>query len=162
MITVFLAEEGYYITGENVNIARRCSPALTDRGDRIFQPLHHIYKVLHVALKELYNSSDDIVVYNDTRIIDELNGLITPLDSTCQKWVDTFRRHTLPNVRSLIFFRKKAVDKEVESAHNTMLAKLDIGKKMDLAQQIEAQEASVLSARNKRIIERLKDGYRKD
>ena len=160
MITVFFNEQGYYITGENVNIARRCSPALTDRGDRVFQPIHHQYKVLFLALKELFNTSDDIMVYNHSRIIDEINGLIEPLDSTCKKWVEVFRRHTLPQVRALVFFRKKCVDTEVESAHDTMLSKLPVDKRLEIAREMEAVETSVLNARNKRIIERLKDGFR--
>ena len=160
MIKVFFNEEGYYISGDDVNIARRCSPALTDKGDPIFQSIHHQYKVLYLALGELTDTSDDIIVYNQSRIIDELNGTIDPLDSSCKEWVDVLRRNTIPNVRGLIFFRKKNVDAEVTSGHKKMLNQIDIDEKMELAKQIEAQKQSALKARNKRIIERFKNEFR--
>jgi len=113
MITIVFNKEGYYVNGEGVEYALRCSPALDDHGNPIFHELHHTYKVLFLALRELVKKSDitgDIIVYNDSRIIDELNSNISPLDETCKRWHQIIRRQLIPRIRSIVFFRKKNSD----------------------------------------------------
>jgi len=109
VIRVFFNEDGFYIAGESVEISRRSSPAVTERGDKIFQPIHHTYKILYNALAEIRAMSiqEDVIVYGDSRIIDEVNGYCKPLDETCDQWVKVLRRDILPTVRSVVFFRKK-------------------------------------------------------
>lgn len=113
MITVFVNKEGYYVAGEGVEATLRCSPATDDHGNPIFHELHHTYKVMFLALKEVARKqtiTGDVIVYNDSRIIDELNGSIQPLDETCGRWQQTIRRELMPHIRSIVMFRKKATD----------------------------------------------------
>lgn len=127
MIEVFVNEKGYLIYGPALKgwpvvVVRRCYRA------SIFQPIHHTYKVLYLALKELINLSlkTDIMIYNDSRIIDELNGLVEPLDHVCQKWKNILKRHTLYEIKSLVFFRKKNsefIEDKLQEAFQTYLVK---------------------------------------
>lgn len=110
MITVFVTKEGYYVAGEGVEASFKCSPATDERGNPIFNEIHHTYKVLFLALKEVARKQSiqgDVLVYNDSRIVDELNGHIKPLDDVCRKWQEAIRRELVPTIRSLVFFRKK-------------------------------------------------------
>ena len=110
MITVYITKEGYYIQGEGVEATLRCSPALDEQGNPIFHELHHTYKVMFLALKEVARKSTiqgDVMVYNDSRIIDELNGKIQPLDDVCRTWQRVIRRELVPSIRSVVMFRKK-------------------------------------------------------
>ena len=140
MISVFFNEDGYYVAGEGIEISRRCSPALTTNGDKIFQPIHHSYKVLYLALCELRDMSvvHDIVVYNDSRIIDEINGTTDQLDSTCKQWLQILRRNTIPSVKSLVLFRKKPtnhINTAIANAHSDMLSQLNAVQRLELAVQ---------------------------
>lgn len=130
MIRVFFNEDGFYVAGENVEISRRSSPATTERGDKIFQPIHHTYKILYNALSELRSMGivEDVIVYGDSRIIDEVNGYCKPLDETCDQWVKIIRRDVLPTIRSVVFFRKKPatqIRQTIEHEHARMLPQLD-------------------------------------
>lgn len=149
MISVFFNEDGYYVTGESIEISRRCSPALTIRGDKIFQSIHHTYKILFLALCELrdIDVTHDVIVYNDSRIIDEVNGVIAPLDDTCQTLLQILRRNTIPSIRSLILFRKKPtnhINEVISKAHNNMIAQIGVTRKLELA----AIEQKALEAEN--------------
>ena len=157
MIRVFFTEDGYYVAGENVEITRCCSPALTDRGDRIFQPLHHEYKVLYLALCELRNANitDDVMVYGHSRIIDEINGAIHPLDTTCERWLNVLRRNVIPSIRAVVFFRKKAtrdVQGAVSKAQQTLSPAIDLRTVEDItASETERQDALVWQKKRKAI-----------
>ena len=113
MITVFVSKEGYYICGDGIEAALRCSPALDDHGNPIFHELHHTYKVMFLAMQVIAKKGKidgDVIVYNDTRIIDELNGNISPFDDVCQKWRQVIRREVMPCIKSIVTFRKRAQD----------------------------------------------------
>jgi hypothetical protein len=164
MITVFVNEDGYYVTGENVDVTRRCSPALTVRGDRIFQVIHHVYKVLFLALCEIrdMNIRDDIMVYNDSRIVDEINGLVEPLDTTCDEWLKTLNRHTIPSIKSVVFFRKKPttnVNTTVNDAHTNMLVELSGPEQQKIAERETKLREARTKSRNHRLIDRLKNAW---
>ena len=161
MITVFLNEDVYYVTGENVDVVRRCSPALTDHGDRIFQVIHHVYKVLYLALCEVHemNIGDDVMVYNDSRIIDEINGVVEPLDTTCDKWLKILNRNTIPSIRSVVFFRKKPatrVNLAVTEAHERMLVKLSGQEQQQIADRETKLREAHTKSRNHNLVDRLR------
>lgn len=164
MITVFFNGDGYLVTGEGVEAARRCSPALTTRGDLIFQSIHHAYKVLYLALCEVraMNTMEDVMIYNDSRIIDEINGVVEPLDSTCGDWLQILKRDVIPTVRSVVFFRKRSashVNSTVESAHDRMLSKLDSRTRQEIAERESKTRKTQLKTRNKRLVDRLKQSW---
>lgn len=164
MITVFFNEDGYYVTGESVESAQRCSPALTVRGDRIFQPIHHTYKVLYLALCEVRDMDvmDDVMVYNDSRIIDEINGLVEPLDDTCGIWLQTMKRDVIPTIRSVVFFRKKPtthVNTTVTSSHGRMIRELDPKQRQELAERDAKIREDLSRARNRRLVNRLRESW---
>jgi len=110
MITVYVTKDGYYVAGEGIEAALKCRPATDERGNPIFNEIHHTYKVLFLALKTVARNSGiqgDVMVYNNSRIVDELNGHVPPMDDVCRKWQQTIRRELVPSIRSLVFFRKK-------------------------------------------------------
>jgi len=161
LITVFFNEDGYYIAGEGVEISRRCTPAMTEHGDKIFPPQHHAYKVLYLALCELRAAQvqQDIMVYNDSRIIDELNGNIGPLDTTCNEWLKTLKRDVIPTIRSVVFFRKQSttyVKASIVASHGDMLDQIDRRTRKEIAErEAKTQEANRKTGR-KRLVDRLK------
>ena len=164
MITVFLNEDGYYVTGENVDVTQRFSPALTTHGDRIFQTIHHVYKVLYLALCEVHamNIQDDVMVYNDSRIIDEINGNVESLDSTCDKWLKILNRRTIPSIKSVVFFRKKPttqLDVTIADAHDNMLQKLSGPDRQRIAERETKLREAREKTRNQKLINKLRENW---
>ena len=164
MITVFFNEDGFCITGEGVEVSRRCSPALTERGDRIFQPQHHAYKVLYLALCELRDTNmlEDVMVYNDSRIVDEINGNVEPLDSTCHEWQQVLRQDIVPQIRGVVFFRKKPtsqVNTTVRQAHEKMNVGLDQEAKQRLIEREARLQEAQKKARNEKLIYKLRKSW---
>jgi len=164
MITVFFNEDGYYVTGEGVGVARRCSPALTEQGDPIFQSAHHTYKVLYEALCELRDMSvmEDVMVYNDSRIIDEVNGTIDTMDATCADWLKTLKRVTIPSIRSVVFFRKKPttqIKTTIAAAHKDMLSDLDTQEQQALAERMTKTRTAQAVSRKQRLVNRFRKSW---
>jgi hypothetical protein len=161
MITVFVNKEGYYVAGEGVEATLKCSPATDERGYPIFHELHHTYKVMFLALREVARKQSiqgDVIVYNDSRIIDELNGSIQPLDEICRKWQLAIRRELVPCIRSLVFFRKKTadfVDTKVATG-KAMLAPADPAILGELAQRIETAQREQARTFKGRVLDRFK------
>jgi hypothetical protein len=161
MITVFVTKEGYYVKGEGVEASLRCSPALDSHGNPIFHELHHTYKVMFLALKEVARKGcikGDVIVYNDSRIIDEMNGNAKPLDEVCQKWQMLFRRQVLPHIRSIVVFRKKASDyimSQVRLGHS-LLTPSDPATINELTERLEKAEVEKIRSFKGRILDRFK------
>lgn len=164
MIKIIFNENGYYIAGENIEKTSKISPAVGVNGQRVFQPIHHTYKVLYLALCEFQklNTSDDLLVYNDSRIIDEINGYIQPQDSVCEQWVRTLRRHLIPSIRSVVIFRKKAsayINSSIEEAHHRMIVKVN----KELIAQKEVDRVKSLKTKKKNgLITSLKERWFKN
>lgn len=120
MISVFINNTGYYIKGGGIEIARRCPQSADD------SQLYHEYKVLLLALVELKDvkQKEDVAVYNNTRIIDEMNGHTKPLDDACMCWQRCIRREVLSNISSIVFFVKKTseyIDSNINSGFQILL-----------------------------------------
>jgi hypothetical protein len=164
MITIYFTHEGYFVTGEGVDVSRRCSPALTSEGDPVFQRLHHTYKVLYLALKEIscVVVQEDIVVYGDNRLIDELNGVCPPLDGTHKKWLEVIRQHIIPDINGLVFFRKKPpqqVKSAIKGAHSGMLDQIDEHTLSEIAHKEKERQEQESAARKKRLVSNLKSKW---
>lgn len=132
MIVVYLNSSGYYVTGPDTEIIQRCNRKLGNNGVYVFQEHHHLYMVLFRALQALNKQSlEDIILYNDTRIIDELNGNLVPLDEWSIKWHDLIMQYIVPSIRGVILFRKKnssEIDRIVQSKQNMLLKEINIAK----------------------------------
>lgn len=167
MITVFVTKDGYYVAGEGVEASFKCSPATDERGHPIFNEIHHTYKVLWLALKEVARKQSiqgDVMVYNDSRIIDELNSQLPPLDDTCRRWQQTIRRELVPAIRSLVFFRKKAAEyvKSKVKAGEVLLAPSDSAKVSELASKLDRIEKERARSFKQRAIARFKGIWNND
>lgn len=164
MIRVFFNEDGFYVAGESVEISRRSAPATTERGDRIFQPIHHTYKILYNALSEIRSLGikEDVIVFGDSRIIDEVNGYCQPLDDTCDQWVKILRRDVLPTVRSVVFFRKKPasfIRETIGREHARMLPSLDINTAREIAANAAEHVQQTSKNRRKQARDRLRKSW---
>lgn len=150
MIELFFNDTGYYIRGNEIEAVQSCSPA------PCFQPIHHRYGVCYHALAELKNSTDDVVVYNDSRIIDELNGKVDPYDGTCQRWLTAIHRSMLPSLRACVIFRKKPaefVNSKISAAQTQLLNK---AQPEDRKRITDAHEQAV-QTRTNRLVQDFKD-----
>lgn len=103
MTEIFLGQTGYYITGAHESIFKCSAPE--DVEDSVF-----LYQLLYGALCEIRGVDDQITIYNDSRLIEELNGIVKPLSETSQKWLLFIRRNVLPRTAGRIFFRKKSTE----------------------------------------------------
>lgn len=164
MIRVFFNEDGFYVAGESVEISRRSAPATTERGDRIFQPIHHTYKILYNALVELRSMGikEDVIVFGDSRIIDEVNGYCQPLDDTCDQWVKALRRDVLPSIRSVVFFRKKPtsfIRETITREHTRMLPALDSNTVREIAANTAERVQETSQNRRKQARDRLRKSW---
>lgn len=164
MIRVFFTEDGYYVTGESIEVTRKCSPALTSRGDRIFLPLHHEYKVLYLALCEIRNANimDDVMVYGASRIIDEMNGNTRPLDSTNERWLMVLKRNVLPSIKAIVFFRKKesaTVQKVLDDAHSKLLPQVDRRTLEQIAEAEDAAQVTLVTNKKRSLISKLRQSW---
>lgn len=161
MITVFVTKEGYYVAGEGIEATLKCSPATDERGFPIFNEIHHTYKVMFLALKEVARKqriSGDVMVYNDSRIVDELNNQLPPLDDVCRRWQQTIRRELVPCIRSLVFFRKKSaeyVDSRIK-AGEALLAPSDPVTLSELASRLDRVERDKARTFKGRVLDRFK------
>lgn len=167
MITVAVSTNGYYVVGEGTEATMRCHPATDDFGTPIFHELHHAYKVMFLALQEvarIQNAQGDVIVYNDSRIIDELNGTAPPLDDTCRRWLRAIRRELVPSIRSVVIFRKKSNDyiKMQIKAGESLLATNDPVLLAKLAHQLETNKRETLKNRKARILDCFKRIWRND
>jgi len=161
MISIFFNREGYYIAGDGVEAARCCDPATTTEGDPIFQEIHHTYKVLYLALKELSEMDvpNDVMVYGDNRIIDEINGTAEALDPECASWQQALKWNVIPSIRSVVFFRKKPcndISDTINEAHGRML-NVEHSKKM--ADRVQKAEQAIHSMRAKRALNKLRENW---
>lgn len=167
MITVFFNENGYCIAGEGTEVSRRCSPALTDGGDTIFQSIHHTYKILYLALCEIRDMSvqENVMVFNDSRIIDEVNRNTEPFDELCDEWLKVLQRHIIPSIRSVVFFCKKPthqINETIAGSHSDMLIKLDPKTREKIAQVETQAKKAIENTRKRQAVERLKQAWLKN
>jgi hypothetical protein len=162
MITVFFNETGYYVVGGGIEIAQSCPPALTESGSPVFLTIHHTYWMLFRALKEIQGkkSQDDVMVYNDSRIIEEMNGVVEPFDDTCDRWQKAIRRNVLPSIRSCVLFRKKPatfVAENVAHGQHTLIRTLSVRERTDMmdryVQQLEIRQKRQLARKAQRFRE---------
>ena len=130
MIEVFFNSTGYYITGPNIEIAKHVTP-LKIEGNVILTDLQHLYSVLSMALIELManpSSKEDITIYNDSRIIEDMRGITAGIDDLCVKTVRYLRRKVIPSIKGVIFFRKKSSDyinNKIEFGQKTLIGEID-------------------------------------
>ena len=137
MLRVFLNKTGYYVVGDKIEIAKSCPPFKHSSNQ-----LYHLYAVLISCLIDLRDCSiknDDIVIYNDSRIIEEMNGE-SCLDDICEKSVNYIRRYILPTIPTAVWFRKKSYDwieNKVSNGHDKMLKSHDARKREEKIREIE-------------------------
>jgi|SRR5689334_10197148 len=167
MITVFVTKEGYYVNGEGVEASLRCSPAVDERGNPIFHELHHVYKVMYMALTQVAKAKTirgDVMVYNDSRIVDELNGEVGPLDEVCQKWRTVIRREIVAHIRSSVLFRKKASDyivSKVRSGHS-LLTPEDPALMQAISERLEKTEVERVRSFKGRVLDRFRKMWKNE
>jgi len=105
---------------------------------------------------------NDIMVYNDSRIIDEINGQIEPLDETCGEWVKTLRQDVIPTVKAVVFFRKKPtnhINSTIASAHGDMLSQMSDEQKRAIAIREHHIRQALESEQKRKAIQRFQENW---
>jgi hypothetical protein len=172
MIIAYVNKDGYYIVGQEVECCRKMSPALDQEGNQIFSNSLHLYKVLETLLKEDCFSSqgqrEEVIIYNDSRLIDEINGNIHPLIVENRAYRDHLRRNIIPLAKGIIFFRKcsaQFLNSMISKGQSKMLNKISDEQKINMINKtIHARKASIDSKRKSvlaKFKERLYDGTQK-
>lgn len=164
MIVVYFNRNGYYIIGQEIECCRKMSPALDNEGSQIFSESLHLYKVLQTALEEdsLFGlkKREEIIVYGDSRIIDELNGGVPPLIDEHSEFKRHLKRNLIPLISGIVFFRKcstSLLNSMVEKGHDKMLNKLSPERRLKLVnEQVESQK-KLIESRKQRILNKFKE-----
>lgn len=167
MITIYFNETGYYVIGGGIEIAQSCPPALTESGSPVFHPLHHTYWMLFRALKDVQGkkTQEDVMVYNDSRIIEEMNGIAEPFDETCGRWQKAIRRNVLPAIRACVLFRKKPsgfIGERVVEGQKTLLSPLSLAERERLAQKYIGQLEIRIKRQRATRAQRFREGHRSE
>jgi hypothetical protein len=162
MISVFITSKGYYIKGDKIEVALSCSPKLNDSGEPLYDEQYNIYAVLAKALTNLRQQklTEDIMVYNDTRMIDEMNGMLQPLNDISMSFRDTIRRIILPNINANVFFRKKSeavLVQQVESARRNLI---EVPNKLKIINKLIASKEQTYKNRSIRALKTLKKRWK--
>lgn len=101
MIKCYVNEDGFYIIGDGVEVARKLTRLMPDT-------LQHLYAVMYCAMVDLKGRGKDrVFIYNDSRIIDDLNGK-QPLDAWFESVRRMMRQRLLPDIGGVVFFSKKS------------------------------------------------------
>lgn len=108
-----------------MDITRSCSESL--------EPLHHLHIVLWYTLLEFVGKEikENVLIYNDTRLIEDMNGDTRPIDEFCRRVQGKIRQELLPRIGTKVIFKKASAAKingSISAAHDTML-KVDIDKR---------------------------------
>ena len=161
MISVFINNKGYYIKGNGIEIALSCSPKRNDSGELLYDEQYHVYAILAKALNNLRNQDikEDIMVYNDTRMIDEMNGMLKPLDDINTSFRDGIRRTILPEINSNVFFRKKSqtmLAQYIDSAQQSMVS---VPNKLKIIDKLIAIKEQAYKSRSIKALRKLKERW---
>lgn len=162
MLELAFNEAGYYARGEKYEAAQAVSPRVHPKtGEPVFHPLEHQYAVLMRALTEFRDKKvlDDIVVYNDSRIIEELNGTVAPM---FPEMTNAVRRNLLPEIKGCVWFHKKPVGfvaTRVEEGISGLVNTLDPATRKRQAERI-ARSVEEAGRRERRVaVNRFKQGW---
>ena len=161
MISVFINNKGYYIKGNGIEIALSCSPKRNDNGEPLYDEQYHLYAILAKALNNLRHQDikEDIIVYNDTRMIDEMNGMVRPLDDINASFRDGIRRTILPEISANVFFRKKSqvvLTQHIESAVQSMVS---VPNKLKIIDKLINIREQAYKSRSVKALQRLKEKW---
>jgi len=164
MICIYLNGNGYYITGDGIEIALSCSPNLDEHGEPFYPEHCHIYAVLSRALNELRGQElpGEVMVYNDSRVVDEMNGAVSPLDDLGAEFRNRIRREIMPDIGGTVFFRKKnthAISQQVGEAKRTMVQVPDKNRKLE---ELMQQHAEAQRTKSLRALDKLKENWNHD
>lgn len=98
MTNCYFDTDSYYIVGRDLEVYSTIKNPETD-------PIRRAYWMLLMVIPEFASEKDNITFYNDSRVIDEMNGMIHPLD----EWTREAKRisnNMLASLYGIVLFRK--------------------------------------------------------
>ncbi len=110
-------------------------------------------KFLYTALSELSACRGDVIVYNNSRIIDELNHIVEPIDDVCSRWRELIEQNPAQGV---VFFRKKDTSQDVETGFKELL---DIADSSTIEKLVSLEKENITNRRKERV-RKFKENWR--
>lgn len=161
MITVFINSKGYYIKGNGIEIALSCSPKLDSAGQPFYDEHFQLYAILAKALNALRQREmlEDVMVYNDTRLIDEMNGVLQPLNSTSAEFRNGIRRQILPEINGTVFFRKKSKHLIDQNVANAKRGLVEVPNKLKILDRLATTNKESVKTRALNALQKLKENW---
>ncbi len=98
MINCYFDDESYYILGKDIEVFSTIKNEETD-------PIRRAYWMFLVLLPELSLEKDNVTFYNDSRLIDEMNGTVNPLDDWARE-AKRISNQMLTSLYGIALFRK--------------------------------------------------------
>ena len=147
MINCYFSDRAYYIVGKELEIYSSLVVAQEDQ-------IHQTYWAFLMLLPELATTKDNVTFFNDTRLIDDMNGVAAPLD----QWTKEAKRmagQMLSSLYGIVLFRKLDKIKLDKVLANASEAMIDPKKKNDLATKVVEDFAIKHSSR----VQRLRDSF---
>lgn len=110
-VKAYFTGAGYTISGPDIYLVVSLTPLIDQNGNPLFTDKEHLYRVLIALLKELiYIKANVIYIYNNTAIVEEMNGL-KPSDSWAEIIVSYIQRNIMPKINSIVYFNKEAISR---------------------------------------------------
>lgn len=78
MINCYISNNSYYIVGDNIEVYSKYELDTENE-------LHKIYMGCIYLLVQLRGYRDNVSIYSDSRFVDDLTGIIEPLDDFCKE-----------------------------------------------------------------------------
>jgi len=161
MMELAFNEAGYYVRGVTHESSMAVTPRTDPEGNLVFHSLEQQYAVLIRALTEIsgHEVSEDIIVYNDTRIIEELSGIADPMFPEMTNHV---RRNIIPEIKGCVWFHKKSpafVQGRVQEGIDGLVNTLDAGTRTKQALESERRSLRATDEKKRIRVHRLKRGW---
>jgi hypothetical protein len=159
MINCYLSHAGYYIVAASgLEVAGETPFSFKEDGSRIYDDLQHTYLVLAAALANVSGVKDTIFIYNNSRLIDDMNGL-----PTLGEWYDKVRgvikRILIPETGGIVLFKKSdanTLDAHIKAGFKAL--GLDSNTTRNLAESNNLRHRNAMSTKAKRLKDRWTNG----
>ena len=147
MINCYFNSESYYIVGQNTEIYSSLINPETD-------PIRRAYWAFIMLLPELESQKDNITFFNDSRLIDDMSGIVATLDDWTQE-AKRISNQMLSSLYGIALFRKKEAGQLDKILANGRSKMIDSAAKQSL---INSMEESFTRKHNKRV-QKLRDSF---
>jgi len=113
IVNCYFNSRGYYIFGDAIEI---CGATPVSQYEEQYDELQHLYLVMITVLTQLKGLKKSIYLFNDSRLIDDMNSSAATLGPWYDKIRSLCKRNIIPEILGPVFFKKfnsKFIDDQI-------------------------------------------------